>query len=156
MADERLKQIWSGFEAVTTRKLTNRAIDNIPVPHRRDFRQEDQTLLPEGFAEPSAAAFSALRTRLTEKAKKQNAKTGRAAKSESDTELPETATFAPETDAARDLNKALKSTEFRIRRPQFDYADQIGALPPKKSLFGKTKAAADKGGKAKKKLFGLF
>jgi hypothetical protein len=156
MTDTRLKQIWAGFEAATTRRLVNRAVDHIAVPHRRDLGAEDLSLLQEGFREPSAAGFAALKTRLTERKAKPEKRGGRSAKADSDTALPETAQFAPETDAARDLIKALRATDFRTRRPQFDYVDQV-VVTKKKGLFsgGKAKAGTPKA-KTEKKGFKLF
>ncbi len=155
MADGRLKEIWASFEAATTRKLVNRAVDHIQVPHRRDWRADDEAHLRQGFEEPSTTAFAALKARLASKAKKAERRSGRSAKSDSDTTLSETAQFAPETDAARDLIKALKSTDYRVRRPQFDYVDQV-RIPEKKSWFsGKSKSAAPKNA-ADKKAFRLF
>ena len=133
MTSARLKEIWSSFEARTTRALTNRAIDHIVTEGRADWKAEHQALLPHGFEAPAAAAFQALRSRIVEKGRKAEKRSGRAAKLDSDTALPEVS-YAPESDAARDLVRAVRSTDFRTRRPKFDYAE---AAPQK----GKGRAA---------------
>lgn len=141
MSDGRLKQIWAGFERTTTRQLTNRAVDHIVTPDRAGWKAEDAALLPRGYEGPSATAFQALRARIVDKARNADRKDGRLAKGERDTALPEIAYAAPESDAARDLIRALKSTEYRTRRTQFDYADAL-ERPAKKSLFGGSQKAA--------------
>jgi hypothetical protein len=157
MTSAKLKEIWSGFEARTTRALTNRAIDHIVTPERADWKAEHQGLLPHGFEAPAAAAFQALRSRIVEKGRKAEKRAGRAAGLESDTALPEVA-YAPESDAARDLVRAVRSTDFRTRRPKFDYADaapQKGkARAAKPSVDARTRARGKAG--ARKKFLGLF
>lgn len=162
MTSGRLKEIWSGFEARTTRELTNHAIDHIITPARSDWKAEHQSLLPHGFEMPASAAFSALRSRIVDKARKADKRAGAKAAFESDTALPDVA-YAPESDAARDLVRAVRSTEFRTRRPKFDYADassKSGAKSGGKGRAPKTRYDAKSRGHgekpARKKLFGLF
>jgi hypothetical protein len=159
MSDGRLKQIWAGFEAKTTRRLTNSNVDHIVVPHRADWRAEDAAFLPKGYEAPSATAFAALKTRLAAKARRAERKDGRALKSDSDVSAPELS-FAPESDAARDLIRALKATDMRTRRPETLYVD--GVKPEKKGLFGgktdkseKSRMPAEPAEKPKKR-FGFF
>lgn len=157
MASERLKAIWAGFEARTSRALTNHAIDHIVTPARTDWKAEHQGLLPHGFAAPSAAAFQALRARIVEKGRKAERRAGRpgrAAAAESDTALPEVA-YAPESEAARDLVRAVRATEFRTRRPKFDYAD-AAAAPKAKGRATKPRAEAKGAGAPRRKFLGLF
>lgn len=155
MADGRLKQIWAGFEGVTTRRLTNRTVEHIVVPSRADWRDEDAAFLPRNFEAPSMAAFEALKQRLSEKARHADRKEKKAF-GDSDTKLPDVAYAAPESDAARDLIRALKATEARTRRTEANYVDALEK--PKKGFFGgkpaapKTKADA----RGRKKWFGLF
>ncbi|MEM9169805.1 MAG: hypothetical protein AAGC56_09130 [Pseudomonadota bacterium] len=65
---DRLRQIWSGFEGVTTRRLTGGGVDNIERPLRRETVRLNGAapgpVLPEGVSPPAAAAFEALKTRL--------------------------------------------------------------------------------------------
>lgn len=155
MADRRLKQIWSGFENVTTRRLTNRAIEHIVVPGRASWREEDAAFLPRNFEAPAEVAFQALKQRLAEKARHAERKDKKAFGGTSDTELPDVAYAAPESDAARDLIRALKATEMRTRRTDASYADALEK--PKKGLFGgKSAAPKVKSKPAEKKGFKLF
>lgn len=72
---DRLQQIWKGFEARTTRRLTGGGVDNIPRPQIEEMERHRSLLenahratsvpMPEGVTEPSKAAFDALRARLT-------------------------------------------------------------------------------------------
>lgn len=159
MASERLKAIWAGFEARTARTLTNHAIDHIVTPARADWKAEHQSLLPHGFETPAAAAFSALRARIVEKGRKAEKRGGaRSAKLDSDTALPEVA-YAPESEAARDLVRAVRSTEFRTRRPKFDYAEAATAQKSKgRAPKARYEAKAPGRGSAapRKKFLGLF
>lgn len=152
MSDGRLKQIWAGFEGVTTRRLTNRAVEHIVVPPRSDWRADDAAFLPRNYEAPAQVAFDALRQRLSEKARRADRREKKAF-GESDTRLPDVAYAAPESDAARDLIRALKATEMRTRRTDADYG--AAREKPKKGLFGgKPKAAGTK--PAEKKGFKLF
>jgi hypothetical protein len=160
MADGRLKQIWAGFEGVTSRRLTNRAVDHIVVPSRADWRDDDAAFLPRNFEAPAHVAFEAFKKRLSEKARHAERKDKRALR-DSDTKLSEIAYAAPESDAARDLIRALKATEMRTRRMTADYTDALEK--PRRGLFGgkpqaqkptATKASAD-AGKTKKRFWQL-
>jgi len=143
--DERLKQIWSGFEATTTRALTGRGIDNIAVPHRVDFAAQDTQFLPEDFEAPSTAAFSALREELAHKEKKFGRKkkfseaSFRAAEEGSDA-------MASRQFNGDELIKGLKATAMRTERSERDYQSFL-ASDEGKAAFKKHK---------KKKRFGLF
>ncbi|MEQ1931434.1 MAG: hypothetical protein ABL957_13025 [Parvularculaceae bacterium] len=160
MSDGRLKQIWAGFEGVTTRRLTNRAVEHIVVPSRAnsrsEWRAEDAAFLPKNFEAPAETAFQALKQRLSEKARRADRREKKSL-GEHDTRLPDVAYAAPESDAARDLIRALKATEMRTRRTDADYGAALEK--PKKGLFG-AKAPAPKasaGSKpAEKKGFKLF
>lgn len=124
---ERLKQIWSGFSGVTSRRLTGRGVDNIAVPHR-DHNGADAMPESAPIPAPAATAFEALKTRLA--APKKTAKGRR----EEDTTPP--ASFAPESAAARDLIRGLKSTEARLARSDRLYGE-VASLPQKRGLFSK-------------------
>ena len=73
--NDRLSQIWKGFEQRTSRRLTGSGVDNIPRPqieemerHRsllEDAHRASAVPMPDGVPEPSRAAFDALRERLT-------------------------------------------------------------------------------------------
>lgn len=154
MADGRLKQIWSSFEGVTTRRLTNRTVEHIVVPSRTGWRDEDAAFLPRNFEAPAEAAFQALKQRLADKARHADRKDKKAFGGESDTELPTVSYAAPESDAARDLIRALKSTEMRTRRAETNYIDALDK--PKKGLFGGKPPASKAKPRLEKKGFKLF
>ena len=144
--DERLKQIWSGFQSTTTRNLTGGGVDNISVPHRRDFVARDLELLPEDFEAPAQAAFSALREDLERKSKK----FGRGKKDRTQADLQGSqASYAPiESDPFNggELAKGLKATAMRTERADRDYQAFLSS-DEGKATFKKHK---------KKKRFGLF
>lgn len=143
---DRLKQIWSGFEETTSRKLTGRGVDNIPVPPRADYSPKDAAFLPENFDAPASAAFSALRENLSKKEKLFAGK-----KKKADAALPsEPEDFVAATAfsaAGDDLIRGLRATSMRVERPEIDY-----------SVFLESKEgrAHFKKHKRKKKLFGIF
>ncbi|MBB5517708.1 hypothetical protein [Amphiplicatus metriothermophilus] len=125
---ERLKQIWSGFEAKTTRRLTGRGVDNIVVPHRQDWRAEEAAKLAEGLRPPAEAAFAALKARLAaaeQRAERKRRRKGRPAPAEFAAAPPPplSAEAADEgaPEAARDLIRGLRATEARLRRRESDY-----------------------------------
>lgn len=132
MAD-RLKQIWGGFERETTRRLTGRGVENIVVPHAREWRGESDPL-PEGIADPASAAFEALKARLAAQSK------GRRGGAYEET--PGEPPIFSEVDmgSAHDLVRGLASTEARTRRTERLYGDALAAH----------------GGRKRKKLFGIF
>lgn len=143
--DERLKQIWSGFQETTTRNLTGGGVDNIDVPHRRDYGAEDTRLLPTEYEAPAQAAFAALRTELESKAKR----FGRSKKKPQASY--DGAQEGPDAMASRrfdgeELIKGLKATAMRTERPERDYSAFLASAEGK-AAFKKFK---------KKKRFGLF
>lgn len=139
--DERLKQIWSGFEEVTTRRLTGRGVDNIAVPHRTDYVAEDIDFLPEEFTAPAEAAFSALREELGRKEKK----FGRKKKQTSNMSAAE-ADGQTQNFNGDDLLKGLRATALRTERPERDYQAFLSSAEGK-ATYKKLK---------RKKRFGLF
>lgn len=144
--DERLKQIWSGFQETTTRNLTGRGVDNISVPHRHDYAAQDVELLPENFEAPAQAAFSALRDELGRKEKKFGRK-----KKQSDGASFDAGDTAPDPMASErfdggELIKGLKATAMRTERPERDYRAFLSS-DEGRAAFRKHK---------KKKRFGLF
>lgn len=148
---ERLKQIWGGFERVTTRGLTGRGVENIEIPNRREFQAHDEMFLPKNFSAPADAAFAALKHRLSAGEQRAIRKEERRARAEGRAFSAPPAPLsgdAPETgapDSVRDLIRGLHSTEMRTLRRDFDYAAFAAANP---------KAAPRI--RARKKLFGLF
>jgi hypothetical protein len=142
---DRLKQIWSGFEQTTTRSLTGRGVDSIPVPPRADYSPKDAAFLPENYDAPAAAAFSALRDNL---AKKERAFAGK--KKNPDAALPsaadDLATATAFSVSGDDFIRGLRATSMRVERPEIDYA-----------LFLESKEGRAHFKKHKrKKLFGIF
>jgi len=141
--DERLKQIWSGFQSTTTRNLTGGGVDNIAVPHRRDFVARDLELLPEDFEAPAQAAFSALREDLDRKSKK----FGRGKKDRTQADLQGSqASYEQMESNGGELVKGLKATAMRTERADRDYQAFLSS-DEGKATFKKHK---------KKKRFGLF
>jgi hypothetical protein len=130
---ERLKQIWGGFEKETTRHLTNRGVDNIQVPPRRDWRAESENAPTNAAAAPATAAFEALKSRLAAKGKKAAKRDG----GESE------AKFVAESEAARDLIRGLKATEARIVRSDRLYS---GEGAQKRGLLGGKRETREKKG----------
>jgi hypothetical protein len=150
MADERLKQIWGGFERVTQRNLTGRGIENIDVPNRRDFAARDADMLPKNFAAPADAAFSALRHRLTaaeQRALKNEERRARASGRAYAPPAPLSADAAEEgaPESVRDLIRGLRATEMRVERRDVDYTAFAAANPNATPRL-----------KARRKLFGIF
>lgn len=144
---DRLKQIWSGFSETTTRQLTGKGIDSIPVPHRADYSPVDEAFLPEGFSTPAQAAFSSLRDSLAKKekrfsGKKKNPKADAALPSEAEDFVAATAFSA----AGDDLIRGLRATALRTERPELDY-DVFLSSKEGKAHFKKHK---------RKKFLGLF
>lgn len=109
MTDRRLSQIWSGFERETSRHLTGRGVDNIQTPERRAGRAD--FAVPEGIAEPAAAAFEALKVRLAAASRAGGRRDRESLAQESPEEAAELS-----AGAARDLVRGLRSTEARTRR----------------------------------------
>lgn len=141
--DNRLKQIWSGFKETTNRHLTDAGVDKIVVPHRVDYRKEDEAALPEGFDAPAEAAFAALRETLKKHekkfaGKKRSASTGYAADGEP-------APMAARTFDGEELIKGLRATAMRTERADRDYSSFLSSNAGKAILK-----------KHKKKRFGIF
>jgi len=143
----RLKQIWKGFEGVTTRQLTGRGVDNLDMPSRRELEARAQEALPSDLPEPAAAAFAALRTKLgaaEQRAARREEKRAARAGLRVSMDAPPTplsaqmpAEAAP--DAVQDLVRGLRSTSFRTERTLADYpAGPNGAAgrPGRKKVFG--------------------
>ena len=147
--NDRLKQIWSGFEKSTTRRLTGRGVDNILVPSRADWRAEERaSLAPEAIL-PAEAAFSALKHRLSASEQRAARKEERRAKAEgrSLSAAPDPVEAANAAyDSVRDLMMGLKATQARVERRDIDYTAYLATNPK-----GAPKLAAPK-----KKLFGVF
>lgn len=150
---ERLKQIWSGFETTTTRRLTGRGVDNIIVPHRHDWQAEDLANLPENYPSPSYVAFQKLKAHLAEKEKKASKRARRHGETAEMAPPPAEPAFNGELKPVKDLIRGLMSTEARIARSDYDYADFIAAQPQKKRLFGGKSRAP---GRGRKKFLGIF
>ena len=145
---ERLKQIWSGFEKTTTRRLSGRGVDNILVPSRADWRAEERASLGAEAILPAEAAFAALKHRLTAAEQRAVKREERKARAEGRRYAPaapdpiEAANAAP--DGVRDLMMGLKATEARIERRDIDYVKWAAAnpkaapklTPPRKKIFG--------------------
>ena len=140
--NERLKQIWSGFEKTTTRRLSGRGVDTIVVPGRIDWRAEERASLAPEAVLPAEAAFAALKHRLTAHEQRAARKEERRARAEGRSlaappDPVEAARTAPE--AVKDLMLGLKATEARVARREIDYTAYLAANPkgaPKKKLFG--------------------
>ncbi len=144
--DERLKQIWSGFQSTTSRNLTGGGVDNIAVPHRRDFAAQDQEPLPADFEGPAQAAFSALREDLARKEKKFSWGKKVHAQAEFREAAPDKGPSTPDPFDSSELLKGLKATAMRTERVERDYMAFMSSDEGKKA-FKKHK---------KKKRFGLF
>ena len=141
---DRLKQIWAEFEETTTRRLTGRGVENIAVPRRVDYSADDADFLPDEFAAPAQAAFSALRTKLEEQEKKFSPRniTGLGRRKAPQQEMDDDLSFMM-TD---DLIKGMKATALRTERPEADYETFLASDEGRASLK-KFK---------KKKRFGIF
>jgi hypothetical protein len=147
--NERLKQIWSGFEKTTTRRLTGRGVDNILVPSRTDWRAEERASLAPDAILPAEAAFAALKHRLTASERRAARKEERRARAEgrSLTAAPDPADAAKAApESVKDLMLGLKATEARVARRDIDYAAYLAANPK-----GAPKLSA-----RRKKIFGVF
>jgi hypothetical protein len=145
--NERLKQIWSGFERTTTRRLTGRGVDTIIVPGRTDWRAEERaSLAPEAIL-PAEAAFAALKHRLSASEQRAARKEERRARTEgrrlSSAPDPIEAANAS-AEPVRDLMMGLKATEARVERREIDYMAYLATnpkgaprlVPAKKKFFG--------------------
>lgn len=149
---DRLRQIWGGFEETTTRRLTGRGIENVEVPHRRDWSAEAKQDLAEGVPGPAEAAFAELKFRLSaaeQKAAKKAARKRRRRGERHDFSdappAPLSADAMPEgaPKAAQELIRGLKATEARVDRSEGLYTTHMAA-------------ASDRPGAKRKKFLGLF
>lgn len=138
---ERLKQIWAGFEDMTSRHLTGRGVENIVVPHRVDYAQQDEAFLPADFHGPAETAFEALRETLAAQEKR----FGRQRASETPSPPEETLLSAPAMNGD-DLVKGLRATALRTERAEYDYSAFLNSDEGRRAVK-KYK---------KKKRFGLF
>lgn len=144
--DERLKQIWSGFQSTTSRNLTGGGVDNIAVPHRRDFAAENPEQLPADFEGPAQAAFSALREDLSRKEKKFGWGSKKVRAQAEFREATPDQEAVPDPFDGGELLKGLKATAQRTERVERDYMAFMSSDEGKRA-FKKHK---------KKKRFGLF
>ncbi|HNR76117.1 MAG TPA: hypothetical protein PKM48_03245 [Parvularculaceae bacterium] len=148
---ERLKQIWGGFERVTTRNLTGRGVDNIEIPERFDYLAVEEDLLPKNFSAPADAAFAALKHRLSAAEQRQMKREERRAKAAGKSFAAPPAPLSAESaeasvpDSVKDLIRGLRSTAMRTERREVDYASFAEANPKRTPKLT-----------AKKKFFGLF
>ena len=141
--DERLKQIWSGFEQTTERRLVGNGVDNITVPHRVDYAAADEAFLPENFDAPAEAAFAALRGQLEKQERRFSFKRrgrGKTSAGDGDNQSLEGPFDGDQ------LIKGLKATSLRTERPERDYAAFLSS-DEGRAVLKKHK---------KKKRFGIF
>ncbi len=141
---DRLKQIWAGFEEKTTRRLSGRGVENIAVPHRRDWRAEDEQFLPENFEAPAKKAFEALKSRLAETEAGQSQKRGKRKSYNAGAQSAALAEFDAAPASMESLVRGLKSTEARVERPTIDYVSfmstnagrELSSLKKRKKFLG--------------------
>ena len=146
----RLKQIWGGFEGMTTRHLTGGGVDRIETRSRRDYDAAASPSVSEAaIASPAEAAFAALRHRLSAAEQRQARREDKSARKNGvdrslsappaplSAQMP--ADAAPE--AVQDLVRGLRATSFRTDR---NYADYPALAQSKSARFGR------------KKVFGIF
>lgn len=138
---DRLKQIWTGFEETTSRKLTGRGVDNIAPPQRIDYSSEDEDFLPEDFHGPAETAFAALRDTLSKQEKKFSLK-----KAPEENAVPDDFLTAPASFNDDDLVKGLRATALRTERAEYDYGAYLSTDEGRRSVKRYKK----------KKRFGLF
>lgn len=138
MSDDRLQQIWAGFEQVTTRNLTGRGVDNIPRPvveeterHRsllEDAHRATSVPMPDGVTEPAEAAFAALQRQMMPLDGKGKAKGRKSRAKQSLGEQPVVPeTSVPKLDQDEQLFKDLKTTEMLTTRRDGDYDTWLAA-----------------------------
>lgn len=132
---ERLKQIWTGFAGATTRRLTGEGVDNIAAPSRHGEAVRPAGL-PDGEAiAPAAAAFEALRHRLSASearaARKAARQAGRRSAADEAPPAPLTSDASPDgaPEGARDLIRGLKATEARTLLAGADYQAHLAENP---------------------------
>ena len=146
---DRLRQIWSGFESQTTRRLTGRGVEGIATPPRHDWAA-DISEAPEGIAAPAQAAFAALEHRLTKAERRaqarelrRRAKSGEDASFHGDDAPPAPLSAEAALDGApaavADLIRGLKATEARVERSSDTYAARLAAAGGKLQKPGRKK-----------------
>ncbi|MEO1014578.1 MAG: hypothetical protein AAFX08_05260 [Pseudomonadota bacterium] len=144
MSDERLKRIWSGFEAKTSRRLTGGGVENIVAPSRAHEDDAPLAAPPEGLDSPAQAAFAALKREIAEK----EGRAGRKNKAPALAGPTPASSFGARTPPAphepmAEMMKGLASTERRTERPALDYRayrawllSETGKPSRKKKRFG--------------------
>ena len=134
---DRLKDIWSRFEKVTSRSLTSSDVDNIPRPvveemHRRHDlgggRSVEKMPMPEGVSAPAEQAFGALRSRLAGFDDK-----GRPSRRKVDPASD------PNDNPQERMLRDLASTEQRIARREMDYKSWYAAREEERTRRPKRK-----------------
>ena len=149
---DRLRQIWGDFEGTTTRRLTGRGVENIDVPHRRDWSAEAQQELAEGVPAPAEAAFAELKFRLSAAEQKAAKKAARKRRRRGERHDYSDAPPAPLSvdalpdgapKAAQELIRGLKATEARVERSEGLYTTHMAAASERTSV-------------KRKKFLGLF
>ncbi|MEM9705140.1 MAG: hypothetical protein AAF850_03585 [Pseudomonadota bacterium] len=149
---DRLKQIWAGFEGVTSRRLTTGGVERIELPHRDESVNDDTEHLPTSFTAPSDAAFVTLRAELEARAAGAASKSGKRKSAKQKEQARHAATepaFSGSEAAASfnptsDLMRGLKSTELRTRLPEASYSSHVSSeagaalsnLAKRKKRFG--------------------
>ncbi|MBI1391468.1 MAG: hypothetical protein GC152_01890 [Alphaproteobacteria bacterium] len=144
---ERLKQIWSAYEAKTSRRLTGRGVENIVAPSRASTAP--QPAFPADYVAPAEAAFTALKRELAAKERRQAG--GRRAADPGAQHAADGARFGARLNLAPDepvaaMLRGLASTERRTDRPPLDYSAFASANADRKL----------KSLKKRRKFLGLF
>jgi len=149
---ERLKQIWSGFEGETERRLTGRGVDSIIVPNRAQLHGEEEAFLPRDFVSPASIAFEALKSKLTTKARRADARRKRRGEARGLASEPPPAPLSSDAsvdnvpEGAIQLIRGLRATEARIERSDNDYLYYLST----------DEGRAFAGARKRKKFFGIF
>lgn len=119
---ERLKQIWSAYEAKTTRRLTGRGVDNIVAPGRANAGAPMP--LPADYVAPAQAAFAALKKELAgrEKASARPDNSGAGSRTSLGRSFGDSFGEIGEDEPIAAMLRGLASTERRVDRPPLDYA----------------------------------
>jgi hypothetical protein len=141
---ERLKQIWSGFEGVTTRRLTGGGIENIIPPSHRAY-DPSEGMPKETATQPSPADVAAaeLRARLTAHTEKVDARArrrGRKADRDEIDFVDNDRNRRSQQDPVSDVLKGMAATEMRTMRPDADFGKFLAANAGRKlASVGKRK-----------------
>ncbi len=143
---EKLKQIWSGFEAKTERRLTGRGVENIAAPSRHQASDPLSAQLPADYQAPAEAAFSALRAQLAAAEKGASRSKGRRPTAGYNGERAARGSKIEQApDGVAEMLYGLAATEKRVERSAIDYRQFLAANADKKLKSLK-----------KKKFLGLF